>query len=289
MHIPVMLNEVLKNLDIFSNGVYFDCTFGTGGHSSIISKFLNKRSVFNLIDKDLSNFLRFGNKFFFTNKTIVFYKCSFDKVLSIINDNNLFGMVDGFLVDLGISNYQLLDFNRGFGFNTNGFLDMRLDFFQKTRAVDWFNFASLDELFIVFSFINNIKLTNCIVKEILFFRKKNRIRTSKDFFNIVLKACKSNKKYLTYFNKIYQSIRIFINNDMFILFSFLKNIFDALKSSGILLFISFNSLEDKIVKNFFKNNSLVLKSFVNFIKPSLYELNNNYSSRSAIMRIFIKK
>jgi len=288
MHIPVMLNEVLKNLDILSNGIYFDCTLGVGSHSLGISKFLNKRSIFNLIDKDLSNFLKFGNKFFITNKKIVFYKCSFDKVLFIINDNKFFGIIDGVLVDLGVSNYQLLDLNRGFGFNTNGFLDMRLDFFQKTRAVDWFNFASLDELFVVFSFINNNTLSTHIVNEILFFRKKNRIRTSSDFFNILLKACKFNKKYIIYFNKVYQAIRIFINNDMFVLFSFLKNIFNALKSSGVLLLISFNSIEDKIVKNFFKNNSLVLKSFVSFIKPSIQELNFNYSSRSAIMRVFVK-
>lgn len=289
MHIPVMFNEVLKSLDIVSNGIYFDCTFGTGGHSFGVAKFLNKHASFKMIDKDLANFFIFGKKFFLIKKNFLFYNCAFDKISNIIHDNNLFGKVNGILVDFGISNYQLLDFNRGFGFKTDGFLDMRLDLSQDIRAVDWFNFASLDELVVVFSFIDNQRLSKAIVSEILFFRKKNKIRTSDDFYKILFKVCSSNKNYMNYFNKIYQAVRIFINNDMSILFSFLKDIFDSLSPSGVLLFISFNSLEDKIIKNFFKNNSLVLKSFVNFIKPSVEELNNNYSSRSAIMRFFIKK
>lgn len=289
MHIPVMLNEVLKGLDLVSNGIYFDCTFGTGGHAFATSKFLNKYSFLNLLDKDLSSFNNFGKKFYFFKKKILFYKCSFNNIDKIIYDNDLCGKIDGILVDFGISNYQLCDFGRGFGFKTDGFLDMRLDLHQDVRAVDWFNFASLDELFIVFSFIDNTKFITSIIDEIIFFRKKNKIRTSKDFYNILFKVCKSNKNYINYFNKVYQSIRTFINNDMFILFSFLKNAFKALKSSGILLFISFNSLEDKVVKNFFKDNSLVLHSFVSFLKPSIEELDSNYSSRSAIIRLFIKK
>lgn len=289
MHIPVMLNEVLKGLDLVPNGVYFDCTFGTGGHSFVISKFLNKHSFLNILDKDLSSFNNFSKKFFFFKKKILFYKCSFNNIDKIIYDNNLFGKINGILVDFGISNYQLCDFDRGFGFKTNGFLDMRLDLYQDVRAVDWFNFASLDELFIVFSFIDNLKFVTCIVNEISFFRKKNKIRTSKDFYDILLKVCKLNKSYMNHFNKVYQSVRTFINNDMFILFSFLKNAFNALNSSGILLFISFNSLEDKIVKNFFKDNSFVSKSFVSFLKPSIEELDSNYSARSAIMRFFVKK
>jgi 16S rRNA (cytosine1402-N4)-methyltransferase len=289
MHIPVMLNEVLKNLDISPKGIYFDCTFGTGGHSSSIARYLNKYSFLNLIDKDLYNFINFGKRLFFLKNKVVFYKCSFNKILSIINNTGLVGRVDGVLIDLGISNFQLLDSNRGFGFNSNGFLDMRLNLFQDIRAVDWFNFASYDELLIVFSFINNFKFANDIVEGILLFRKKSRIITSNDFYNILLKICNSNRKYLKFFNKIYQSVRYFINNDMFCLFLFLDNIFSALRSSGILLFISFNSLEDSIIKIFFKNNRYVLNSFVTFIKPSIEELNNNYSSRSAVMRVFIKK
>lgn len=288
MHLPVMLSEVLKYLDVDPNGVYFDCTFGLGGHSFELVRYLNKFGSLNAMDKDFS----FCNKDHFSRDYLVnkinYYMCSFDKVSEISFDIGLFGKIDGILVDLGISTNHLLDKNRGFGFINNGFLDMRLDSNQKIRAVDWFNFATFDELMVVFNFICDYKLSLRIVDEIISSRKIFSIKTVYDFYKIIYKICNANSLIGQSLNKIYQSIRIFINNDFHSLFIFLNRAFLSLKASGILLIISFNSVEDSIVKDFFLKHSSFSRSMISFIKPSVNELNNNFSSRSAIIRAFIK-
>lgn len=283
MHTSVMLNELLKFLDILPDGIYFDCTFGVGGHSLELNKYLNRFSSLNVIDKDFSFFNKKKNN----NRNITCYKCSFDKMTDIVDTYSLYGIIDGIFIDLGISKNQLLNKYRGFNFSMHGFLDMRIDLDFNIRASDWFNFASLDELYSVFSFIEDKRLSKIIINEILYFRKYCKIQTGYDFYKILLKIHYCYNFSFNYLNKVYQFIRVFINNDMQILFNFLSSSISFLKKNGILLVISFNSLEDIIIKNFFlKKNNITTYSV---IKPSINELNVNYSSRSAIMRIFIKK
>lgn len=282
-HKSVMLHELLKYVDIDPNGIYFDCTFGVGGHSFEFLKYLNKFGKLCVIDKDFS-FLDY--KFFFSNK-IKYYRCSFDNIFDIVNKNDLFGKIDGIFVDLGISTNQLFDRNRGLGFSNDGFLDMRIDFDVKFRAVDWFNFASFDELLAVFYFTEDLKLAYKITKSILLARKIFSIKTVDDFYNTVFNTCSNYGIKPKSFNKIYQAIRIFINNDFHLLLKFLNDVDALLSPGGLLILITFNSIEDRIVKNFF-SRKFFYKSFFCLIKPSIYDINTNFSSRSSIMRIFIK-
>lgn len=286
MHIPVMLYEVIKYLDINSNGVYFDCTFGQGGHSFEILRYLSNSGMLVALDKDSSVFKLNDRNFI---DKIRYNNCSFNEITKVATDLNLLGKIDGIFVDLGISTNQLLDKTRGFGFACDGFFDMRLDIYQNIRAIDWINFANIDELFSVLCFLDNKSLSRSIVKEIILHRKKHKIQTVDDFYKIVSRVCFSNNVVGKSFNKIFQSIRIFINNDLYSLFNFLDKAFLALKHHGILLLISFNSIEDKIIKNFFIDKKLKVKSLTSFVKPSVNELDINYSSKSAIMRVFIKE
>ena len=280
-----MLLEVLKYLDIRPNGIYFDCTFGFGGHSFEIYKYLSTCGTLNVFDKDSLFIFDIKNRLEI-NTNMNFYKCSFEKISDVAHSIGVFGSIDGILVDLGISTDHLLDNNRGFGFSEDGFLDMRLDLDQNIRAVDWLNFASFDELLCTFCFLDNDNLSCDIARAIINFRNKIRIKTVSDFYKIVSNICFSDKFLKKSFNKIFQTIRFFVNNDLFLLCSFLHVAFFSLKVSGVLVLISFNSIEDKIIKNFFNDKSV--KAFTSFLMPSIKELNYNYSSKSAVMRIFFK-
>lgn len=285
MHKSVMLLEVLKYLDIYPNGVYFDCTFGGGGHSFEIYKYLNKNGELNVFDKDFSFIIDIRRKIDFC-ANMKLYKCSFENINNIASNIGVFGEIDGIIADLGIATNHLLDFNRGFGFSKNGFLDMRLNLEQNVRAIDWLNFASFEELLYTFCFFDNYNLSVSIVNKIVSFRTNLKIQTVNDFYSIVSNVCLSDKFLSKSFNRIFQSVRFFINNDLYLLFKFLDNAFLSLRQFGILIIISFNSVEDKIVKNFFSKK--LVKPFVSFIKPSVKELDFNYSSKSAVMRVFIK-
>lgn len=286
MHKPVMLYEVLKVFDIDPKGIYFDCTFGLGGHSINILKYQNKCGILHVLDNNFS-FFKFDNFFYMSSfKNIFFHKCSFVNFFYLIDKLNLFGKVDCILFDLGISLNQLLDSNTGIGFSNNGFLDMRLNYFSCFRAIDWFNFANFSELLSVFSFFDKSVLSFNLVCEIINFRKTQLIKTTSDFDYIISKVCRFNFDYK---NKFYQFIRIFINNDFQTMLDSFFYLYSSLKIGGCLLLISFNSIEDILIKSFFLKKKFFFDSYFNFLKPSIYELNNNFSSRSAMMRIFLKK
>lgn len=282
-----MLFELLKTLDIDPEGIYFDCTFGGGGHSIEILRYLNSNGVLNALDKDSFHFKK--SKFDFLKKSnFFFHKSSFEDITDIAIKLNIFGKVNGIIADFGISTDHFFEYDRGFSFVNNGFLDMRLDVEQKIRAIDWLNFAKFEELFSVFYFFDDFKLIKNVIKEILRARSSGGIKTVNDFYEIILRVCGDNNISNKCFNKFFHFIRVLINNDYFLIHKFLINAFSSLKKSGILVLISFNSIEDKVVKDFFFNSNLCIKSAVKFIKPSLDELNFNHSARSAIMRVFIK-
>lgn len=278
MHFSVMLTEVMKFLDIKSSGVYIDATFGQGGHSGEILRYLNKYGTLFLLDKDFSAYSLAKYKYL-NDFRVKSYCMSYDNISCFSSNDAVAGKVDGIIADLGLSYPQIKDPSRGFGFYNDGFLDMRLDDKQEIRAVDWINHASLLDLEHVFFFLGDTFLAKRIAKRIILYRKNSLIRTSKELCNLILNITSVDKKID--FNQIFQAIRIFVNDDLHILNKFLTASFDLLKSDGFLIVISFNSLEDAIVKSFFlgKRNSCI------FLKPSFKELSHNCSSRSAIMRV----
>lgn len=281
MHFSVMLPEIIKFLDIKSSGVYIDSTFGQGGHSGEILKYLSKNGKLFLLDKDFAAY-ELAKAKYVNDLRVNAAHISYDNISYFSNNYNLLGKVDGVIADLGLSSSQIKDSRRGFGFNKNGFLDMRLDEKQEIRAVDWLNHAGLSDLESVFFFLGDTFLAKRISKSIVVYRKNSLIRTSKDLCNLILSMTFVDKKID--FNQIFQAIRIFVNNDLYILNKFLKESFFLLKPGGFLIVISFNSLEDVMIKSFFSEK----KIFSMFLKPSFKELSHNCSSRSAIMRILKK-
>lgn len=278
MHFSVMLTEVMKFLDIKSSGVYIDATFGQGGHSGEILKYLSKYGKLFIFDKDFAAYSLAKCKYL--NDARIKFSCiSYDNISYFSSNYDILGKVDGIIADLGLSYTQIKNPSRGFGFYNDGFLDMRLDEKQEIRAVDWINHATLIDLENVFFFLGDTFLTKRISKRIILYRKNSLIRTSKELCNLILNITSVDKKID--FNQIFQAIRIFVNDDLHILNKFLTESFNLLRPGGFLVIISFNSLEDAMIKSFF----LEKKKFCMFLKPSFKELSHNCSSRSAIMRI----
>jgi len=180
MHKPVMLYEVIKNLDIKSNNFYIDTTFGTGGHTKEIIKYINKNARILTFDKKLKK-----NKFLKTSKK---------KIISITLSFEIFSMIykkttkiySGVLSDLGISTNQILNNRCGFGNKKKNFLDMRLNYKDNLRALDWLNKAKKQELLDVFFIFGNKKLAINISKQILIYRKKKIINTNYDLQKMFL-------------------------------------------------------------------------------------------------------
>jgi 16S rRNA (cytosine1402-N4)-methyltransferase len=285
MHKSVLLKEVVKFLDIIPNGLYLDATFGNGGHSIEILKFLNKYAKLFTFDKDVSSFKKSCNLSDY-DKRIFSYNKSFKKI-NIIKKFDSFIRLDGIIIDLGLSLNQIRNSTQGFNFN-NGFLDMRLNNICSVRALDWINFANIEDLEKIFFLLDNKNVSQYLVKYINFYRSKNSIKTIYDFLLILKIICLKKKFIFKKIDVIFQSIRIFINNDLFEIIVFLDKIKFLLKKNGICIILCFNSLEDKIVKNFILNNKENFFIINKKIKPCIKEINMNYSSRSCIMRI-IKK
>ena len=280
MHKSIMINELTKFIDINPNGLYVDSTFGIGGHSKEILKYLNLKSKLFIFDKDFISYC-YAKNIFLNDKRVNFFFSSFENINHFFNKENY---LDGIICDLGLSLDQLRDKSKGFGFKSDGFLDMRVNFFYPFRIIDWFNLATEKDLNCFFNLFYNKKYIFKIVKKILIYRKFKVIKTTRELCNIIFTTNVLNKnKILT---KFFHFARVFINNDFFLLICFLEKCLNLLKSGGILILLSFNSFDDNIIKNFiFKNENKI--KFMTF-KPSIFEIDFNLSSRSALMQI-IKK
>ncbi len=281
MHKPVMVSEVIKFLDINPNGIYIDSTFGLGGHSRELIKFLNKNGCLIILDKDYF-FYSVAKKMFKSDFRVVASCISFESYFKIIRNLKI-SNIDGVVTDLGLSLNQFRDISKGFGFCNNSFLDMRLNITNTFRVIDWINVASLEELEEVFFFFGEKGLAKCVASKIYFYRFKKFIKTTQELYNLFSNFKKINRSY---FSKIFQSLRLFINNDLRLLKFFLNDVFYSLKPGGFLVILSFNSLEDKIIKYFFSSSNLNVEHII--LSPSVHEINNNYASRSVIMRILRK-
>lgn len=282
MNYIIMPNEAIKCLNIMPKEIYIDCTFGLGGHTKEILKYLNLNGKIIIIDKEIDSFF-LAKKIYKKNDKLHKFLVSFNKIDIILNKFK--NKISGIIADLGLSIYQLESQTKGFGFKKNCVLDMRNEIIQKLRVIDWINIASTKEMENIFNVFFEKKNIKNIIKKIIQNRKKNLIKTNKELINIIspylkkLKGKKNIYKFLLF-------VKIFINNDLNLLESFIKKCFDLLKKNGKLILISFNSIEDLVIKNIL--NKIKQKKKKYFIKPSTLDLNNNYSSRSAFMRI-IKK
>ena len=280
-----MTEEVLESLVHSKNGFYVDCTFGAGGHSAKILEKLDENGRLLSMDKD-RRATSLIPKDFIQDSRFKIINDSFSH-LSLYVENET---VNGILIDLGISSTQLDDSERGFSFNLDGPLDMRIDNSKGVSAEEWINNASKKEIEDVFWILGEDRFSRRIAKKICDARIKNPIRTTKQLSEIVVSAVsrKSKKHPAT---NIFRAIRMKINEELEELYKVLEASSYALCFGGRLAVISFHSMEDRIVKRFIQGkdrlNSSIRFSYIGdkFIKPTSEEIKKNPRSRSAILRV----
>tara|TARA_B100000900_G_scaffold414947_1_gene443173 strand:+ start:216 stop:1088 length:873 start_codon:yes stop_codon:yes gene_type:complete len=279
-HEPVLLKETLKNLIYDKSGSYLDCTFGLGGHSKKILENLNSDGLLFSIDKD-KEVVDYAN--LIKDERFKFQTSTFSNISNLFSKNTM----NGVLFDLGVSSLQLDKPERGFSFMREGELDMRFDNTSGISAKEWINTASEKELADVFYFLGEERKSRQFAKKIVLARKDKDISSTKNLAEL-FKIKGFQKKHPA--TNIFRGIRILINNEFEELKEGLISAIKVLKNRGILAVISFHSAEDRIVKNFFKEDYKIffeginLKN-VNKIKPSKEEKSINPRSRSAILRI----
>ena len=303
-HTPVLLNECIEGLNIKQDAVYVDCTFGGGGHSSAILKKLNangKLFVFDQ-DEDAVKNLPAGQAGLPEDDRIVFIPQNFRHLQRFLRLHKVTA-VDGILADLGVSSHQFDEAERGFSIRFDAALDMRMDQRQILTAADVLkNFTEL-QLHKMFEQYGEVTNAKTLAKTIVAQRSVAPIRTIAEFKTAVQSIVKGNPQ--KYFAQVFQALRIQVNEELDVLKELLQQIPAVLKPGGRIAIITFHSLEDRLVKNFFRDGTLdnaVVDDvyghrFENPFKvitkkpvtASEMELKQNRRSRSAKLRIAEKK
>ena len=251
-HIPVLLNEVITGLNIKPSGIYVDCTMGGGGHSSEILKKLSSSGKLIGFDKDIDACKVCSEKFE-NNSNVQIYNSDFKNAPEILKD--LSGQIDGVLIDLGVSSYQIDSAERGFSFLHNARLDMRMNRSQKLTAYDVVNFYSEKDLLRILYDYGEEQNAKNIVKNILLARAQKPIETTFELKNIIEKSFPKKVVYGKggVSKQTFQAIRIEVNQELEGLKTCIESLIKFLKPGGRFAIISFHSLEDRIVKNAFKD------------------------------------
>lgn len=283
-HAPVMINESIDSLVLNKSGAYLDCTFGLGGHSKEILKRLNSKGTLNSIDQD-QTVIEYAKKI--QDPRFKFEYSKFSKIGELFINRKF----DGILFDLGVSSLQLDDAARGFSFQKNGRLDMRMDQNDKISALEWVNKAKEKEIADIFYFLGEERKSRLFAKRVIEKRRTKPIESTEDLAEVTYagKKFRNSKKHPA--TNIFRAIRIFINNELEEIKKALQASIDLLQDKGRLVVISFHSMEDRIVKNFLKGklddqeNTNSIQIIGKIIKPSREEINLNARSRSAILRI----
>ena len=298
-HFSVLLHEAVDALNVRSSGTYLDGTFGRGGHSKEILKKLGKGGRLIAVDKDADAVLS-ANSLPKENFHIV--HGSFADITRILSGYQI-AEIDGVLLDLGVSSPQLNDASRGFSFMSDGPLDMRMDVTQGMSAANWLNGATTDEITQVLKDFGEERFAKNIARKIVQERQTCELVSTRQLVDIVTDAIP--KRYQVLKNpatRTFQAIRIFINRELEDLEHFLQDVISRLSVGGRIVVISFHSLEDRIVKRFFKKicsidvpdrlpvrASELPKSMYRqvgrAVRASSSEVSRNVRSRSAIMRV----
>ncbi|MBR1925999.1 MAG: 16S rRNA (cytosine(1402)-N(4))-methyltransferase RsmH [Clostridia bacterium] len=249
-HKPIMLDECINALNINPNGVYLDCTVGGAGHSQEIAKKLKKGTLL-CLDKD-EDALKVSKDRLKNYENVKFFHCDFknyEKALEFYKIEKL----DGILIDLGVSSYQIDTPERGFSYMHNSNLDMRMDKSQKKSAYDVVNFYSQKQLAKIFKEYGEEQFANNIAKHIVLNREEKPIKTTFELVEIIEKAIPAKIRYSGGHpaKKVFQAIRIEVNDELLYLFETIQKLFNHLNKKGRLVILTFHSLEDRIVKKAF--------------------------------------
>jgi len=287
-HVPVLLNEVIESLRLKSGYNVVDCTVGDGGHCEKILEAIGPRGKLLGIDADQESLLRAKKYLYKFGERVVFARDNFVNLKKIVQENN-FEKVRGILVDLGWSSPQFQERGRGFSFQKEEVLDMRYNpNSDSPTAKELLNNLSEKELEKIFREYGEEKNSRKIAKLIVDTRKDREIKTTTDLVNIVEKVNKQGKIHPA--TRVFQALRIAVNDELGVLKNVLPDAVDVLELGGRLSVITFHSLEDRIVKHYFKSQAGKSIKIINKkpITCSPEEYERNPRARSAKLRIIEK-
>ena len=295
LHVPVLLEESLDFLLHDLSGTYLDLTFGRGSHSQEILNRISSQGSLKAVDRD-PEAVSYGKKNITDSRFSIFH-ANYSEIDSLFPQQKF----DGILLDLGTCSTHLDNPIRGFSFQSDGPLDMRMDISSGFSAAEWLNSAPEKEISDILYEYGDEKASRKIAKAIVKYRAISSLKTTIELTKVIETVLKRTGKTHPA-TKSFQAIRIHVNNELHHLKITLSKLHDVLKVGGVVVIISFHSLEDRIVKNFFKpeieelpkdipiNTSVkeTYRSIKKKLKPSSNEITVNPRSRSAVMRVFSK-
>ena len=296
-HIPVLLHEVIEGLQIKPDGVYVDCTFGGGGHSKAILEKLSEKGRLLAFDQDADAVRNLPE-----DPRLIFIPQNF-RHLSRFLRLHQYQQVDGVMADLGVSSHQFDEADRGFSTRHNAALDMRMDQRQTLIAADVINNYSAEKLHKLFEQYGEVSNAKTLARTIVDLRASVTLQTIEGFKNAIREIVKGNPN--KYFAQVFQALRMEVNDETGALKEMLQQIPALLKPAGRVAIITFHSIEDRLVKNFFRRGSFEepdQNPFINTepvnalrlvnkkpITATEEELKRNPRSRSAKLRVAEKK
>lgn len=292
-HIPVLLNEVIEGLHINPSGVYVDCTFGGGGHSKAILEKLDKNGRLICFDQDDD-----AKRNLPDDSRVLFIPQNFRHLQRFLRLHNIM-QVDGIMADLGVSSHQFDEAERGFSIRFDAAMDMRMDQRQSLTAYDVVSTYSEQQLHKLFEQYGEVTNAKTLAKTIAQVRNTTSLKTIDSFKNALREIVKGNPN--KYFAQVFQALRIEVNDELGALKELLQQIPKLLKPGGRAAIITFHSLEDRLVKVFFRrgsfdepeHNPFINTETVNELilvnkKPIVAtgnEMKQNSRSRSAKLRV----
>ena len=301
-HISVLLNEAVDGLAITEGGCFIDCTFGRGGHSSLILSKLSEDGRLIAIDRDPTAIVA-AEKFKGDSRFLIEHE-GFASLAKIAEKHGLTGKVDGILLDLGVSSPQLDEAERGFSFMKDGPLDMRMDTSKGQTAAEWLAVADVEDITWVLRTFGEEKHAWRIANAIVDTREESPLTRTSQLAKLIKTTAPQREIKKHPATRSFQAIRIYINSELEQIEKVLAASLDVLAEGGRLVVISFHSLEDRLVKQFMKKHSQgkkvprglpiseeELNKGKKFalvgrrLKPSKTEVEENVRSRSSVLRI----
>ncbi|MCT8988042.1 16S rRNA (cytosine(1402)-N(4))-methyltransferase RsmH [Shewanella phaeophyticola] len=301
-HLSVLLNETVEGLNIQSDGIYIDGTFGRGGHSRHVLSHLGANGRLIAIDRDPQAIE--AAKQFADDSRFQIVHGGFGQLAQYVEELGLTGKINGVLLDLGVSSPQLDDAERGFSFLRDDSLDMRMDNSQGQTAAQWIARAEIEDMAWVFKTYGEEKNSRHIARCIAADREKTPFLRTKDLADLIARITKNKERNKHPATRVFQAIRIYINSELEQIDQALEGALTVLAPQGRLSVISFHSLEDRMVKRFIRrhsqgesvphglpiteaeiNKSRKLKAVGKAMKPSEAELEQNPRARSSVLRV----
>ena len=288
-----MKNEIVDNLITNKKGIYLDCTLGFGGHSEAIFKQLDKEGLVIGLDCDLDAYKYSKEKFKSNSRVKVFNAnyIDYEDILSTLKIKSL----DGVLMDLGISSYQVDNKGRGFSYRYESDLDMRFDINYKKTAYDVLNSYSEESIASIIRDYGEEKSYKNIAKNIVQYSKRGRMNTTFDLKEAIIESIRYKTNMSKVFSRVFQAVRIEVNGEFTNIQNMIKILPNRIKRGGRALWLTFHSLEDRLVKRatFALNDAIIDDQYGNkkvmliskkIIKPKRSEILSNRRSRSAKLR-----